>query len=214
MKGGRRNAVLSLGHYSPAIGRLLRKGRLAARRLDLMEGASLRRLFLALVSRAEITKSKLRLYISSYELCRYLAWDGVGLFTRAHAGSAQNEDRVHLIVSQADTICGRRTYILPIDPCPPGTAEPKPWLVDVLKKGAELRTFVLANRERSIGQLAKEKRLGPSQLSRYIRVNYLAPDIQTAIMDGTQPATLTAWSLLYGPLPLDWEQQRQVLGFN
>jgi hypothetical protein len=82
-----------------------------------------------------------------------------------------------------------------------------------LKEAAALREFVLENRDRTISELAKQKRMGPSQLSRLIRANYLAPDIQAAIMDGTQPPTLTAWHLLNGPLPLDWEQQRQLLGF-
>jgi hypothetical protein len=168
---------------------------------------------LALVPRAEISKAELRLYVSSYELSRFLGWDGVGLFTKAPLGSATIEDRIHVISSQADTVCGKRTYMVPISPCPPGAGPPKPWLVATLKKGEELRSFVLGNRQRSLSELAKERHLGPSQLSRYIRLNYLAPDIQAAIMDGTQPPDLTEWSLLYGPLPLDWNQQRQLLGF-
>jgi DNA invertase Pin-like site-specific DNA recombinase len=212
-QGELREAVLSLGFYSDAIRRLTRRGRLAARRLDLMDESHLRRAFLALVPRAEISKAELRLYVSSYELSRFLGWDGVGLFTKAPAGSATTEDRVHVITSQADTVCGKRTYMLPIAPCPPRAGPPKPWLIATLKKGEELRAFMLANRERSLSQLAKQKNLGPSQLSRYIRLNYLAPDIQAAIMDGTQPPELTEWSLLYGPLPLDWNQQRQLLGF-
>jgi len=209
-----REAVLSLGLYSDQIARLLKRGRLASRRMDLMNGPGIRRLFLALVPRAEVTKTELRLYISCYELSRYLAWDGVGLFTKAQRGSAHNEDRIRLVVAQADAVCGKRTYLLPIAPCPSGVGDPKPWLIEALKKAADLRAFVLANRDRSLGELAKQKHLGPSQLSRYVRMNYLAPDIQTAIMDGTQPADLTMWSLLYGPLPLDWEQQRQLLGFG
>jgi site-specific DNA recombinase len=210
-----RTAVLSQGLYSEAIARLLKRGRMAARRIDLMDGPRLRRLFLALVPRAEITRSELWLYVSCFELGRYLAWDGIGLFTKAPIGSVPGEDRVHLVVSQAGAVvCGKRTYVLPIEACPAGVGDPKPWLVDVLRRGAELRAFVLANRDKSLSQLAKTKRLGPSQLSRYFRVNYLAPDIQAAIMDGTQPPGLTAWSLLNGPLPLDWEQQRQVLGFS
>lgn len=207
-----RRAVLSLGLYSDEIRRLLKRGRIAARRMELMDGPHLRRTFLALVPRAEITKAELRLYVSSYELSRFLAWDGVGLFTKAPVGSATTEDRIHLISSQADTLCGKRTYMLPIAPCPTGAGSPKPWLVETLKRAGELRAFVLTNRQRSLSQLAKEKNLGPSQLSRYIRLNYLAPDIQAAIMDGTQPPELTVWSLLYGPLPLDWNQQRQLLG--
>ena len=208
-----REAVLSLGLYSEAIRRLLRRGRLASRRLDLMDGAHLRRAFLALVPRAEITKNELRLFVSCYELSRFLGWDGAGLFSKAPLGSAPTEDRIHRITSQADTVCGKRTYMVPITPCPAGAGPPKPWLVATLKKGEELRAFVLANRDRSLSELAKQKNLGPSQLSRYIRLNYLAPDIQAAIMDGTQPPNLTDWSLLYGPLPLDWNQQRQLLGF-
>ena len=209
-----REAVLSLGLYSDEIARLLKKGRVAARRVDLMDGARLRRLFLALVPRAEITKSELRFYVSCYELSRYLAWDGIGMFTKAPAGTARNEDRIRTVVSQADAVCGKRTFMLPIAPCPAGVGEPKPWLISLLQRGADLRAFVLANRHRSLSELAKQKNLGPSQLSRYIRLNYLAPDIQAAIMDGTQPPDLTEWSLLYEPLPLDWAQQRQMLGFG
>jgi site-specific DNA recombinase len=47
-----------------------------------------------------------------------------------------------------------------------------------------------------------------------MRVNYLAPDIQAAIVDGTQPADLTRGKILFGSLPLDWEQQRHLLGFH
>ncbi len=78
-----KDAVLSLGLYSDQIAGLLKKGRIAARRVGLMEGPHLRRVFLALVPRAEVTKSELRLYISCHELSRFLAWDGTGLFTKA-----------------------------------------------------------------------------------------------------------------------------------
>jgi len=208
-----RDAVLSLDVYSDAIARLLRKGRMASRRIDLMERSHVRRLFLALVRRAEITRTELRLYLSCYELSRFLAWDGKGLFTKALTGSGQNEDRVYLLVSQADAMCGKRTYILPVQSCQPGAGSPKPWLIDLLSKAAELEAYVLANRGRSISELAKAKHLGPSQLSRYVRANYLAPDIKAAIMDGTEPPGLTAWSILYGPLPLDWALQRQLYNF-
>ena len=46
-----------------------------------------------------------------------------------------------------------------------------------------------------------------------LRVNYLAPDIIAAILDGTQPAGLTQRQLIRGHLPMDWALQRQLLGF-
>ena len=207
-------ALLSLGHYSEETARLISKGRIAARRIDLMDRPHLRRLFLALVPRCEVTRTELRLYISCYELSRFLAWNGAGLFTKSDVEAARGGDRVHLVSAPAQVLCGKRTYALPIQPYRGGAAEPKPWLVEILKRAAELREYVLAHREKSIGELAKQKRMGPSQLSRYLRANYLAPDIQAAIVDGTQPPSLTVWHILNGPLPLDWEQQRQLLGFG
>ena len=48
---------------------------------------------------------------------------------------------------------------------------------------------------------------------RLLRLNYLAPDIVAAILDGEQPSSLTRKMLLYGELPLDWALQRRMLGF-
>jgi hypothetical protein len=104
--------------------------------------------------------------------------------------------------------------LIPIEPANNASAVPKPWLVDILNEATELRAFVLANRDKTIAELAKIKRMGPAQLSRLLRANYLAPDIQAAIIDGGQPPDLTSWDILNGPLPMDWEQQRQLLGFS
>lgn len=52
-------------------------------------------------------------------------------------------------------------------------------------------------------------------LNRLIRVSWLAPDIISAILEGTQPVQLTARHLLRcANIPLDWQQQRSFLGFN
>lgn len=209
-----KEAVLSLGRYSDEVAALLKRGRVAARRVELMHGPQLRRLFLALVRRAEVSRTELRLYVSCHELCRFLQWNGTGLFTRTAVEPVRDADRVHLVVAAGHVVCGKRTYAVPIVPRPSEATEPKPWLVDILRRAADLRAFVLANRRRSLSDLAKEKHMGPAQLSRYLRANYLAPDIQAAIVDGTQPDGLTAWDILNGPLPLDWEQQRQLLGFG
>jgi hypothetical protein len=86
--------------------------------------------------------------------------------------------------------------------------------VDLALKADEMRRYALNNRDKTVSELASEKRIGPSTFARLLRVNYLAPDIQAAIIDGTQPERLTVWDILKGPLPLDWEQQRQLLGFH
>jgi hypothetical protein len=47
-----------------------------------------------------------------------------------------------------------------------------------------------------------------------IRLSYLAPDIVEAILSGRQPRSLTRRRLASIDLPIDWRQQRQMLGFG
>ena len=56
---------------------------------------------------------------------------------------------------------------------------------------------------------------GPAYTARKARIGWLAPDIVMAIIEGRQPASLTRRVLSQANnLPLDWNKQRQVLGFD
>src|SRR5215813_15531150 len=53
-----------------------------------------------------------------------------------------------------------------------------------------------------------------NHFARLVRLSYLTLDITQAILDGRQPADLTADKLLaHSRLPLAWHDQRNVLGF-
>lgn len=47
---------------------------------------------------------------------------------------------------------------------------------------------------------------------RLIRLAFLAPDIQRAILDGHQPADLTLAALMAADIPLFWSEQRRRFG--
>ena len=47
---------------------------------------------------------------------------------------------------------------------------------------------------------------------RLLRLAFLAPEIQRAIVEGRQSAGLTLAQLLKGPMPLDWPQQAVRIG--
>ena len=48
-----------------------------------------------------------------------------------------------------------------------------------------------------------------------LRLNWLAPDIVTAIVEGRQPASLTGRRLLRAAdVPLSWEEQRRYFSFS
>ena len=56
--------------------------------------------------------------------------------------------------------------------------------------------------------------MGRKHLVRMARLAYLAPDIIKAILEGRQPKSLTARTLLrITDLPLSWTDQRTLLGF-
>ncbi len=47
-----------------------------------------------------------------------------------------------------------------------------------------------------------------------VRLAFLAPDIQRAILAGRQPHDLSLVRILACDLPLAWDDQRQILGFT
>ena len=66
----------------------------------------------------------------------------------------------------------------------------------------------------SITDIAKTERLPRTYISSVIPFALLAPDITSAILDGTQPVDLNLDRLINVTLPLDWSAQRSVFGFK
>lgn len=55
----------------------------------------------------------------------------------------------------------------------------------------------------------------PRHLQKLTRLSYLAPDIVSTIINGTQPVDLTGRKILrIGNVPLCWTAQRKLFGFN
>jgi hypothetical protein len=82
-----------------------------------------------------------------------------------------------------------------------GNSRPaRPRLVKLLRGAVDLATGI--------------ERLRRNELARFARLRTLAPDIVSAIVEGRQPASLSARKLLRTTyLPVDWSEQRIALGF-
>ncbi len=66
----------------------------------------------------------------------------------------------------------------------------------------------------SITDLATQENLDRNEISRFLPLAFLAPDIIEAILAGTQPVDLTIKKLRrMAALPDAWEDQRSLLGF-
>jgi len=67
----------------------------------------------------------------------------------------------------------------------------------------------------SIDKLAEHSSMDASNVTRYLPLAFLAPDIVEAILNGTQPIDMNVEQLKKsGPIPPDWAEQRRLLGFE
>lgn len=77
------------------------------------------------------------------------------------------------------------------------------WLQDI--KNGQVKT---------ISEIAKIERMDDGDASRFFQFTFLAPEIVTSILEGTQPADLTVEKLKrLGTLPLCWSEQKSRLGY-
>jgi hypothetical protein len=100
----------------------------------------------------------------------------------------------------------------------PGAADqatPDQSLIRLLKRARSLQSAIEQSGSASIEEVASKQNMTPSYATRLMRLNFLSPDIVAAILDGRQPAELSANKLMKDTrYPLGWHEQRIALGFE
>lgn len=87
-------------------------------------------------------------------------------------------------------------------------------LIQQLAKGHDWLEQLTSGKVRSLGEIGTREGVQNSYVTHVIYRAFLAPDIVRAILAGTQPAYLHLEMLRkLLPLPVDWAEQRTVLGF-
>ncbi|WP_373473453.1 recombinase family protein [Sphingorhabdus lacus] len=87
-------------------------------------------------------------------------------------------------------------------------------LVGLIREAHQTAQIVKDNPGQSLSSLASSHGKCRTHMARLIAITCLAPDIVTAIIEGTQPANLKKIDLLNKELPMCWKKQRTVLGFT
>lgn len=101
----------------------------------------------------------------------------------------------------------------PIIIAPEDAAQTDPDLISLVADARRWARELLEGKYSSIQKLTEREGLRGGAVSRILPLAWLAPDISTAILEGRQPPHLTAKTLRMLPeLPLDWAEQRRVLG--
>jgi site-specific DNA recombinase len=87
-------------------------------------------------------------------------------------------------------------------------------IMRLLVRANAIRDQLFADRSLTFEDIAKSEGVVPSYATRLFRLTLLAPDIVSAILSGRHPPELTVRRLMDDTrLPLDWNEQRQRLGF-
>lgn len=209
-----RPALRSLGIRGTELEGLAETGVSAAERLARTPADKVGEIVRALVCEIELGIENVSIAIRSIELRRFLEWDDHSVFHASPGDWALSEARFEFSVEVRIT-SAEKWPALHIRPrVGDVNASRDNGLVSLIRDARHAQQLVDAHRELAVPELAKMKRMRPSQFSRLIRVNYLAPDIVTSILDGTQPENLTRRKLLATNIPTDWGLQRRLLGFS
>jgi len=208
-----RALLLKLGVHDKELDRLTSQTGPASKRLEISNRRQVQCAYKALISRIELSPDRLKIVVRGPELRRFLTWDGVGLFR----GNKAEWDRPHpteLIDVPAATVRLKRSLWLPIrQRTPDHSATPNYRLLRLLRDARAARDLVETQRVEPLMSLARKMNCKKTRFARLVRMNYLAPDIVTSILDGTQPRDLTVRKLMQHDIPMDWTLQRKMFGF-
>ena len=94
------------------------------------------------------------------------------------------------------------------------TAAPDQNLITTIARAHRWLNLLTTGNVNSINELAEREEVDRNEVSRFLPLAFLAPDIVETILDGKQPVDLTYERLRrMPPLPNSWKEQREHLGF-
>jgi hypothetical protein len=96
-----------------------------------------------------------------------------------------------------------------------GDDQGDPALVKAIVRGRQWFEDLASGRAKSLLEIAEAEGVSDRYVGHLIPLDFLAPHIVARILAGAQPVDLTTESLTKRiDLPLDWTEQRMLLGFD
>ncbi len=124
------------------------------------------------------------------------------------------DDAIRLEVEARITRCGMEMRLV-VAPTHEELSDRQtiPSLIKAVTRGHQLAEWIRAGEVSDQRSIARRLGVTERYAARILECGYLAPDIVEAILDGRQPANLS-FDKLTRRLPIDWNSQRRILGFN
>ena len=191
--------------------RLIDRGRQIAEELGTLAPEKTRAMLTTLLSRVDVRTDRVEINIRRRRLIELL--DGRLIDLTAQAGN-EPDDFLTLIVKAQLKRVGREMRMLVENADDQTTADPG--LLRIVARAHDIQARLMQNTDLTVLVIARQERVFGGYVSRLLRLPSLAPDIITAIINGNNPPQLTAKKLMrFAPqIPVDWAEQRKLLGFQ
>ena len=92
-----------------------------------------------------------------------------------------------------------------------GAAAHDPTLIEAVARAFHWQHLLDAGEFESGSAIARAEGLHHSTVNELLRLTLLAPDIVEQLLAGRQPRRLTLIWVQRNPIPVDWQQQRQII---
>lgn len=174
-----------------------------------LERSRRRGLLLAFVPRIEVHPERVDIHVVPARLAKVLRSGSVAL---PSASKAPGEETYPVLSVPARL---RRTgmEMKMIVEGAGGKPRPDTGLVRLIAKAHAVKEGLASCGGMELRELARRHGVGASYITRLFRLTLLAPDIIRAILEGRQPPGLSGVRLMQDTrFPLDWREQRRVLG--
>jgi hypothetical protein len=196
------------------VGQLIERGRQIADGLQVQEPGAVKATLMTLLSRVEIGSSCVEIKVSRPRLAEFLAGHPIDPTKPPQIAAVANEDVVTLTVPARLKRVGREMRMLVENSDDQTPADLS--LLRIIARAHDIHIRLTQNFELTIHDVAREEHVSAAYVYSVLRLAGLAPEIVTAIINGRNPPQLTAKKLmrLSPHLPIDWVEQRKLLGFS
>ena len=174
----------------------------------------LRAMLMTLLGRIDIRPDCVEINVRRDRLIELLGAHSIELTLQGDRSEHETKDVLTLKVPARLQRVGREMKMLVENSEDQTKADPG--LLRIIARAHDLQERVMQNSDLTLHAIASQEHVTPGYISRLLRLPSLAPDILTAIVNGKNPPQLTAKTLmrLALELPVDWTEQRKLLGFQ
>lgn len=173
-----------------------------------------RAMLMALLNRVDIKPDRIEIKMRRRSLVELLHARSTEPITQVGKSDNESEDVLTLTVKARLRRVGREMRMLVENAHDQTLADPG--LLRIIARAHDIHGRLMQSTDLTLHAIASQEQVTAGYISRLLRLPLLAPHIVTAIVNGKNPPQLTAKKLMRLALemPVDWTEQRKLLGFH